>query len=181
MANFNTNTDNEETWLTPPWLIRRLGPFDLDPCTIAERPWDTAATHYTKADNGLSHDWTPYPHIWLNPPYGDKTFRWLHRLSLHPGTGYALIFARTETKGFFEQVWHRAAAVFFFRGRIRFHRADGTEGDAPNAPSCLITYAPEGIDKLTALQQDGRGICLQLRAARYNPAAENQLTLFPLL
>ena len=32
MKNFNTNTDNNNTWLTPPSIITSLGEFDLDPC-----------------------------------------------------------------------------------------------------------------------------------------------------
>lgn len=33
MNNFNTNTDNNDEWLTPPEIVEALGPFDLDPCS----------------------------------------------------------------------------------------------------------------------------------------------------
>jgi hypothetical protein len=52
MKNFNTNTVNNDTWLTPPELIQSLGIFDLDPCSPINRPWDTAKKHYTVNDNG---------------------------------------------------------------------------------------------------------------------------------
>ena len=32
-----------EVWITPPWILRALGPFDLDPCAADQQPWPTAA------------------------------------------------------------------------------------------------------------------------------------------
>lgn len=71
-------------WLTPPAIIAALGPFDLDPCAPVERPWPTAAKHYTIADDGLSQDW--HGLVWLNPPFGPDAATWLARLADH-GTG----------------------------------------------------------------------------------------------
>lgn len=138
MKDFNTNTTNNDEWLTPPSIVKALGPFDLDPCSPVNRPWDTAAKHYTKEQDGLAQPWEG--RVWLNPPYGRETFKWLERLAYH-GSGIALIFARTETKGFHEQVWNRADAVFFFKGRLRFHKVDGSQGGPANAPSCLVAYS----------------------------------------
>ena len=50
MKNFNTNTENNDTWLTPPSIITSLGEFDLDPCSPINRPWPTAKEHYTIED-----------------------------------------------------------------------------------------------------------------------------------
>lgn len=33
ISNFNTNTNNNDEWLTPRWLLELLGEFDLDPCS----------------------------------------------------------------------------------------------------------------------------------------------------
>jgi len=33
----------KDEWLTPPDIIKALGPFDLDPCAPIVRPWPTAA------------------------------------------------------------------------------------------------------------------------------------------
>lgn len=137
---FNTNTANNDEWLTPPEIIKALGPFDLDPCAPVNRPWDTAKKHYTVQDNGLAQPW--YGRVWLNPPYGRETFTWMERLAEH-GNGIALIFARTETKGFHEQIWRKAKAVFFFEGRLKFHYVDGRQGGTANAPSCLVAYDNE--------------------------------------
>lgn len=140
---FNTNTENKDEWLTPKYITDCLGPFDLDPCSPAERrPWDTAREHWgldseTPID-GLSKDW--YGRVWCNPPYGRETFKWMEKLAEHK-QGIALIFARTETKGFHEHIWQKAHSVFFFKGRIKFWKVDGTEGGTSNAPSCLVSYS----------------------------------------
>lgn len=140
--NFNTNTDNNDTWLTPPDLIKSLGEFDLDPCTPENMPWQTAKKMLSKErdGDGLTAEWNG--RVWCNPPYGRETFKWLEKLADH-GSGIALIFARTETEGFQKYVFKRANSVFFFKGRLRFHRADGSQGGAANAPSCLVSYSSE--------------------------------------
>lgn len=144
MKNFNTNTTNNDEWLTPPWLVNLLGPFDLDPCAPVNRPWDTAKRHYSKLDDGMAQPWEG--RVWLNPPYGRQTFAWLRRLAGHNGGGIALTFARTETQGFFDTVWNRARCVFFFKGRLKFHYVDGREGNTANAPSVLVAYTDDDLD-----------------------------------
>lgn len=37
----------KDEWLTPPEIIKALGPFDLDPCAPINRPWSTVTQHYT--------------------------------------------------------------------------------------------------------------------------------------
>ena len=144
--NFNTVTDGHDEWLTPKYITDALGPFDLDPCSPGDRrPWDTANYHLDESDNGLVAPW--FGKVWCNPPYGRETFKWLAKLANH-GNGIALVFARTETVGFFEQVWERADAVFFFKGRLKFWYVDGTEADTANAPSCLIAYGKNNVETL---------------------------------
>lgn len=139
-----------DVWLTPPGIIDALGPFDLDPCAPAERPWDTAARHISLPDDGLSADWEPGELVWLNPPYGDQTWVWLRRLADH-GNGIALVFARTETAAFHREAWQRADLMLFCEGRLRFHRLDGTVSrkDA-GAPSVLIAYGTAATARLRA-------------------------------
>lgn len=136
---FNTNTANNDEWLTPPVVLGSLGFFDLDPCSPGDRsPWRTANLMLALPTDGLAENW--HGRVWLNPPYGRETFKWLEKLSTHKGGGIALIFARTETIGFHEQIWNKAHSVFFFKGRLKFWKVDGTEGDCANAPSCLVSY-----------------------------------------
>lgn len=159
-----------DEWLTPPSLIEALGPFDLDPCSPGDRrPWDTAAKHYSIEDDGLRQEWSG--RVWLNPPYSDAG-RWLARLAEH-GDGTALIFARTETAMFFEQVWEKATALLFLRGRLSFHHVGGKRARAnAGAPSVLVAYG--GRDAYALSQKPVPGhyvhICGPL-AYRLNPEA----------
>lgn len=140
----------KDEWLTPPKILRALGTFDLDPCAPIARPWDTAEKHYTIEDDGLAQRW--HGRIWCNPPYGLATAAWLERLADH-GNGIALIFARTETKMFFEWVWDRAHSILFIEGRLHFHHIDGSRAKAnAGAPSCLVAY---GSDNTAALRRSG--------------------------
>ena len=134
-------TNSNEEWLTPPGIILALGRFDLDPCSPAIRPWPTAKNHYTIEDDGLSKDF--FGRVWMNPPYGKQTGRWLQRLSEH-GNGIALIFARTETKMFFDYIWNRAHAILFLKGRLKFYDINGNESkNNAGAPSCLVAYGEQ--------------------------------------
>ena len=161
--NFNTNTDNNDEWLTPPEIIKALGEFDLDPCSPHpdKRPWRTAQKHFHQEMNGLNQQWVG--RVWCNPPYGREAFRWLEKLAAH-GNGIALVFARTETIGFHEQVWSKADAIFFFKGRISFYKVDGKNPNAldrSNAPSCLVAYGENNVASLKNDRLKGKLIYLK--------------------
>lgn len=151
---FGTQTKTgKNEWLTPPEIVKALGPFDLDPCSPIKRPWPTAARHFTIIDNGLLLPWEG--RVWCNPPYGTETARWLARCAEH-GNAIALTFARTETKMFFESIWNTAAALLFFRGRLKFHHVNGQAGDSAGAPSVLIAYGQGNVDALINSGLDGK-------------------------
>jgi hypothetical protein len=143
-TSFERVEEGKEEWLTPPEIIKALGPFDLDPCAPAVRPWDTAKKHFCEAEDGLSQPWRG--RVWLNPPYGTKAPLWLAKLAEH-GEGTALIYARTETKMFFDYVWRKATALLFMDKRLRFYNVDGTpavgkkgQPQTAGAPSVLVAY-----------------------------------------
>lgn len=165
---FNTNTANHDEWLTPPDIIKALGDFDLDPCAPVNRPWDMAKKHYTVQDNGLHLPWEG--RVWLNPPYGRETFKWMERLAEHKN-GTALIFARTETAGFHAQIWNKATAIFFFKGRLKFHYVDGRQGGTANAPSCLVAYNAANAFHILKAYLDGtiKGHFIWLISKEYFP------------
>lgn len=166
MDNFNTNTDNREEWLPPPEIIKALGEFDLDPCYLPpdQRPWDTAKTMYWKDLNGLAQDWSG--RVWLNPPYGKKTFDWMKKLADH-GNGIALIFARTETIGFQREIFGKADAIFFFKGRINFYFVTGEKTGACNAPSCLVAFGQSNLDAIKSAKLSGYLVYLKDREGDY--------------
>jgi hypothetical protein len=137
--------DRKEDWLTPPYIIKALGEFDLDPCSPINRPYDTAKKHYNKIDDGLKQEWEG--RVYCNPPYGKETGKWIKRLKEH-GNGIALIFARTETKVWHEHIWYDADAVFFFKGRIKFYTIEGKQSGAAGAPSALVAYGEENVEAI---------------------------------
>lgn len=138
-----------DVWLTPPNIIEALGEFDLDPCASLNRPWDTAKNHYTIEDDGLVQPW--FGRVWCNPPYGRAMNPFLEKMTIH-GNGILLIFARTETKAFFDYIWNKADAVLFIRGRLKFHMPDGSQGGTAGSPSVLVAY---GANNVKALEDSG--------------------------
>tara|TARA_B110000503_G_scaffold137368_1_gene221456 strand:- start:513 stop:1016 length:504 start_codon:yes stop_codon:yes gene_type:complete len=161
MANLGGENPNvtTTTWLTPPYVIEALGEFDLDPCASLDRPWDTAKKHYTIEDDGLIQPWSG--RVWCNPPYGKEMIPFLEKMAAHDPGGIVLIFARTETKAFFEYVWGRADAVLFIKGRLRFYYPDGREGESAGSPSVLIAYGQQEADVLEKCSIPGKFIRLK--------------------
>lgn len=158
MGSHQSTRAETTTWLTPPHILAALGHFDLDPC--AHPDWPTADRLLCLPEDGLATDWTVGSRVWLNPPYGRETWVWLERLAAH-GRGTALIFARTETAGFVEQVWRKATALLFLHGRLHFHAADGTRARAnAGAPSVLVAYGEADAEVLRASGLDGTFVSL---------------------
>jgi hypothetical protein len=141
---FRGRTDD---WLTPPEIIKGIGPFDLDPCCPRTMPWETAGVMLHEGiDDGLNAEW--FGRVWLNPPYGPETGKWLEKMK-HYGRGTALIFARTETEMFFDHIWHAATALLFLKGRLHFHGVDGKRSKFnAGGPSVLVAYGRHDADML---------------------------------
>lgn len=149
----------KDEWLTPPEIIKSLGEFDLDPCAPINRPWDTAKTHYTVLDNGLLKDWNG--RVFCNPPYGNYTGKWLEKCALH-GNATALVFARTETKMFFNYVWEHAKSVLFIKGRLKFYHVSGEMGGSAGSPSILIAYDEQNSIQLEKSNIKGKFLRLDV-------------------
>jgi hypothetical protein len=140
----------KDEWLTPPYIIKALGPFDLDPCAPIDRPWPTAEEHWTIEHDGLTCGW--FGRVWCNPPYGKETGKWLKKMVEH-NNGIVLIFARTETKNFFDYIWPHAIAILFIKGRLYFYHVNGKKAKTNSgAPSVLIAY---GINNAEILKNSG--------------------------
>ena len=145
----NMNIDTgEKTWLTPPEIIDALGPFDLDPCCPPTMPWRTAAQMVHWPNDGLKVDWTG-KRVWCNPPYGRDAVPFLRKMAENKtGGGILLIFARTDTSAWQDYIFPYASGVLFLRGRLRFHRPDGTQGETATAPSALVAYLDRDFMRL---------------------------------
>jgi hypothetical protein len=158
MGGHQTTGETQDEWLTPPEIIKALGAFSLDPCAPIFRPWPTADSHYTEADDGLAMKWEG--RVWLNPPYNKTIGEWMRKMAEH-GDGIALIFARTETEFWHRWVWPKADAIFFFKGRLHFYTVRGERAKAnAGAPSVLIAY---GLENVEAIERSGlRGKLVRL-------------------
>ena len=139
-----THKGNSNTWFTPKWIMDRLGMFDLDPCTESFRPFDTALKHfeYDKGEDGLMLSWNG--RIWLNPPYGKNTGKWLDKLRKH-GNGIAIVFTAFETS-WGQSHSKTADGIFLLSGRIAFIDKYGKKRNNAGKGSCLIIYGENNLD-----------------------------------
>jgi hypothetical protein len=144
---FDKAKNSTVEWLTPPEIVKKLGEFDLDPCTPINPPFTHAKENYSIIDDGLKREW--FGRVYMNPPYGRGMELWLEKLKLH-GNGIALIFARTETKCFFSHIWDDADALLFVKGRIKFYNVLGEQKGSPGSPSIFVAY---GKQNAIALQE----------------------------
>ena len=158
-TSFERCENTKVEWLTPPNLVLKLGEFDLDPCSPIDALFLHAKNNFTTIDDGLSKDW--FGRVYLNPPYGRGMELWLEKLKFH-GNGIALIFARTETKCFFEHIWNDSDAILFVKGRIRFYHISGVQAGTPGAPSVFIAYGRENAFALKNSGIEGRFLNLKL-------------------
>lgn len=159
MSRFNhaDHRGGNDGFLTPRWIIEALNGFDLDPCYGEPRPWPTAQRMIGPPEDGLSLSWSG--RVWLNPPYS-RVAAWIEALADH-GNGTALVYARTDTEWFQTHVFRRASGILFLKGRLSFHRPDGSlvltsSGKPSNAgsPSCLVAYDSENALALNTSSLD---------------------------
>lgn len=148
------NRGQTNEWLTPPEIVRALGVFNLDPCAHQNQFYRTANRMISPPADGLSMRWRG--RVWLNPPYGNELKLWIQKLADH-GNGIALVPARTEVESWFWPfIWERATALMFVRGRLYFHRPDGsTKGNAWHG-SVLVAYGDRNADRLFQSGIDGK-------------------------
>lgn len=130
-------------WKTPTGLLDLVyafadGPVTLDPC-CSDKHVD-AEEHYMWPDtDGLKESW--FGTVFMNPPYGREVGQWCQKAADEAeGAAVAavvgLLPARVDTKWFQRQVFARAQAIVFIKGRLTF---EGAEHSAP-FPSCLALW-----------------------------------------
>lgn len=153
--------ESENTWYTPREIIDALGVFNLDPCTNSTRPFDTAKNHieHDNGEDGFNVNW--HGRVWMNPPYGKETHKWLDKLHKH-GNGVALVFARCETK-WAQDHFKKADAILFLSKRISFIKKDGSKSSTAACGSMLLAYGENNVNSLMNL--DGFLIKNQLTTA----------------
>ena len=155
---FRKSASYSDEWYTPKFIIDSLGKFDLDPCAPSVPIFKTAKVMYNEFDDGLSQKWEG--RVWLNPPYSRPLItKFMRRMAEH-NRGTALIFSRTDTELFQTEVFGKASAVKFLKGRIRFLKPDGKEAGTPGCGSVLIAYGDEDANILEMNELEGKFIRL---------------------
>ena len=133
-------------WLTPRGLVRRIGPFDLDPCGCKGMPWRIAnTTYFHPRQDGLVKPW--FGRVILNPPYGAAIKPWLRRMAEH-ANGVLVVFVRSETAAWQEYVFPHADAVLFLAGRVHFRLPSGERGKSGTAPTMLLAFGQNNVEAL---------------------------------
>ena len=134
---FSSKTDE---WPTPDYLFKALDrefKFSVDVC--ATHLNTKSKRYYTKAEDGLSKDWSGET-VWLNPPYGRQIKFWMEKAFLSSTQGatvVCLVPARCDAAW-----WHRwcmkASEIRYLQGRITFV---GAKSAAP-FPSAIVIFRP---------------------------------------
>ena len=87
---------------------------------------------------------------------------WLARCADHKNA-IALVFARTETQLWIDEIWNKAHSVMFIFGRLTFYHVDGTKAAGNGgAPSALVSYDAQNTRCLESCGLDG--IVLRLKS-----------------
>ncbi|MGE3699376.1 MAG: hypothetical protein AB7G08_11320 [Hyphomicrobiaceae bacterium] len=142
-------------WITSRFVIEALGEFDLDPCQSPTQPWPCAKRGYVLANgqDGLVLPWQG--RVWLNPPYGphapvaseDGATPLGHRVGVRAHRHDDVSGSRVPS----------ATAILFLKGRLHFHKPDGTRADHNSGgPSCLISWSQSAADVLRTCGLPGR-------------------------
>ena len=153
-------TVSSDEWYTPRWIIEALGPFDLDPCSPQVRPFDTAALHYTKEDDGLQQDWD-HSRVWLNPPYSRVLLRqFVEKMARHDN-GIALLVNRTDNVLFQEVIFPTADSMLFMRKRVKFLTPEGSPMKSnPFFGNCLVAWGRHNDEVLRNSVIEGKYVKL---------------------
>ncbi len=154
MGIINRGDNKQDTWLTPPELIKELGEFDLDPCCPPVMPWETATVMYhyeSEEDNGLRLPWEG--RVWCNPPFSEIT-PWAEEMFVH-GDGIMLVPAKSPETKWGQNVLKTGDAFLFLAGRIAFCYPDGTQSTGKWSPHMLVAYGYENVEVLRQVSLPG--------------------------
>ena len=161
MSNFEKQGHGESIdWFTPPWITKRLGEFDLDPCGNRDDLVDAKRSIIPPAD-GLVEKWSG--RVWMNPPFGVGVLdKWFGRFIEH-GNGVAILPARVETNLWQDMIFARCDAAFFFRRRVQYIGADGKLSTDVAFASALVAIGEGNAESIAAAGFSGFLVDIQAR------------------
>lgn len=109
------------------------------------------------ADPEDNYEWTNKDG---NEKYSTKNLPKAHFITrmVEHNNGIALLFNRLDNKMFQDVVFPKAKGILFMKGRIKFHREDGTIGESPGCGSILVAFGEENAETLRSSNIEGRYI-----------------------
>lgn len=141
------NTRKIQIWETPRSLVDFIGEkldidgFDID---VAASVSNTKAPRFfTKAQNGLQHNWSikkGTTNVWCNPPY-DDIGTWVEKAvqeTFNGVTTVMLIPAATDTELFHNLIVNHAYMIYFLQGRIYFKLQNVGKQSAPHGSMVVV-------------------------------------------
>lgn len=148
MFQLNRKT-NSDIWITPQWIIDKLGIFDLDPCGWLPNGnpiVKTANNYFTEEDNGLNKSW--FGDVFVNFPYSQSK-EWLTKCSEYGKIGeiVVLCFVRSDTQAWQQNV-KSCTGINLINKRISFLDNEGKSKSNGNAPSCLIAWGEKSFERI---------------------------------
>jgi phage N-6-adenine-methyltransferase len=167
---------SDDEWFTPSKYVEIarsvLGEFDLDPASHDEAQKVVRARRYfTKADEGLAHEW--HGRVWLNPlqsliaKFVDKLVE--ERIAGRVSAAIMLTHNYTDTR-WFRTALSVADAIGFTLGRIKFYQPDGTVGEQPEQGQAFFYFGDETARFAEAFKDVCGGVIFQ-RSRCANAAA----------
>jgi len=144
---------SENIWFTPAEIIKNLGEFDMDVCTVSYRPFNIGKKHieHDKFQDSLKQKWEGF--VWMNPPCGKEIEPFIEKFKEH-NNGIALVFARMGTH--WMQDWiNRGGDIFFLRKRVRFIDRHGSKSTNAGTDSCLLLAGSEAKKRVILSGLDG--------------------------
>lgn len=146
----NLHSSKTNEWYTPPWVMEKvralIGDIELDPAS-SERANEIvrAKRYYTKNRklnpvDPLDMKIWKADTVWLNPPYGRDTGKWVNKLvgewSVRSVKKACLLVNAVPDRRWFLPLWD-FPMVFFYK-RIRFLNSKGEEQSNPTNGNVLV-------------------------------------------
>ena len=177
---------------TPPNYLRAVREYlgsriALDPCSnaysmvAAETEWRLPDT------DGLQQDWSPFPSIFVNPPYGTDAVRgtsirdWCVKcVRTHAKNPNAQIFllipVATNTRHWKDSVFPFASHIcFLYDTRVRFWEHGRENAKGSPMPCCIVHYGGDCEGRSFMEHFKTLGVCLRIAgnvSMRNNPAEQ---------
>jgi hypothetical protein len=133
---------DRDTWCTPKWLARAVGPFDLDACTNSRSHVDALQScSLERGVDGLAFAPTvpSFWRVWINPPYSaGQVIRWVRA---YQHTRFCFLVRLDPSTEWFAELYAASEVLMVPRGRrIDFEPPPGVKASSNPFPH-VLAYA----------------------------------------